>query len=83
MATFSRFQDGADSSEPYRIRVGQHLDVDCSAWLGGLAITNLDGGQAILSGALADQAALYGVLQCLRDLNVPLIEVRRGNQSDR
>ena len=79
MATFSTFQAGTDSGEPYRIRVGQHLDAACSAWFGGMAITNLDGGQAILSGALADQAALYGVLQCLRDLNVPLIEIRRGN----
>jgi hypothetical protein len=62
----------------YHIRVGQHLDCDCTDWLGGLAITNLQTGEALLSGYLVDQAALYGVLQRLRDLNVNLIEVRRG-----
>jgi hypothetical protein len=66
--------------ELYHIRVGQHLDAECSAWLGGLAITNLEGGEALLSGPLADQSALYGVLQRLRDLNVSLLDLRRGEQ---
>ena len=67
-------------SELYHIRIDQHLDPECSAWLGGLVITNLDGGEASVSGSLADQAALYGVLQCLRDLNVSLIDIRRGDR---
>ena len=45
--------------EEYQIRIGQHLDSTCSAWLAGMAITNLDGGEAILRGVLIDQAALY------------------------
>ncbi|MBI1282520.1 MAG: hypothetical protein GC179_30615 [Anaerolineaceae bacterium] len=61
----------------YQIRIGQHLDPECADWLGGLAITNLPTGEALLSGYLIDQAALHGVLQYLRDLNVPLIEVKR------
>jgi len=65
----------------YQIRVGQHLDLECSDWLAGLAITNLPTGEALLSGYLVDQAALYGVLQHLQDLNVPLIEVRREAHS--
>ena len=69
----------AVSGTPYHIRIGQHLDPECSAWLAGLAITNLAEGEAILSGTLVDQAALYGVLQCLRDLNVALIDIRRGD----
>jgi hypothetical protein len=67
--------------ELYQIRIGQHLDAECSAWLSGLKITNLEGGEAILSGSLADQAALFGVLHYLRDLNVPLLEIRRGEPS--
>lgn len=67
--------------ELYQIRIGQHLDPSCSAWLAGLAITNLEGGEAILSGSLADQSALFGVLQYLRDLHIPLIEIRRGEPS--
>lgn len=64
--------------EFYQIRIGQQLDPECSAWLAGLAITNLPEGEAVLSGYLVDQAALYGVLQCLCDLNVPLLDLRRG-----
>lgn len=78
MSTSSASPRQPIESELYHIRVGQHLDAACSDWLAGLAITNLDGGEAILSGSLADQAALYGVLQVLRDLNVPLIDIRRG-----
>jgi hypothetical protein len=68
--------------ELYQIRIGQHLDAGCSAWLAGMSITNLDGGEAILSGPLIDQAALYGVLQSLRDMNITLLDVRRTNRSD-
>lgn len=74
-------QPTASRDEVYQIRIGQHLDPECSAWLAGLEITNLPGGEAMLSGSLADQAALYGVLQFLRDLNIPLLEVRRGEPS--
>ena len=65
--------------EQYQIRIGQHLDSGCSAWLAGKTIANLDGGEAILSGLLIDQAALYGVLQSLRDMNVALLDVRRSD----
>jgi hypothetical protein len=44
-------------------------------WLASLAITNLEHGEALLSGTLADQAALYGVLARIRDLNLRLIAV--------
>ncbi len=68
------------TGQVYHIRVGQHLDPECSDWLGGLTITNIEGGEAVLSGPLVDQAALYGVLQSLRDLNVTLIEVTRPSR---
>lgn len=66
----------------YEIRVGQHLDPACSAWLAGLAITNEETGEALLRGYLPDQAALYGVLQWLRDFNIALIEFRRVEHSE-
>lgn len=80
MSMSSSSQSSASRGEFYRIRIGQHLDPEYSAWLAGLVITNLTGGEAILSGPLVDQAALYGVLQLLRDLNISLIEIRRGEQ---
>ena len=64
----------------YRIRIGEHLDPECSAWLAGMTITNLDQGEALLSGVLIDQAALYGVLQTLRDMNITLLDIRSGDQ---
>ncbi|MCC6453811.1 MAG: hypothetical protein IT328_02590 [Caldilineaceae bacterium] len=78
MNRFSASQPNASKGKQYQIRIGQHLDLECSAWLAGLAITNLEGGEAILSGLLVDQAALYGVLVSLRDLNVTLLELRSG-----
>ena len=77
MDTSSASPGQATHGELYQIRVGQHLDPECSAWLAGLTITNLAEGEAILSGYLIDQAALYGVLQCLRDLNVTLLDLHR------
>jgi hypothetical protein len=40
-----------------------------------MTITNQPNGQALLSGALADQAALHGVLIKIRDLGLPLLAV--------
>ena len=61
----------------YEIRVKGHLDSRWSAWFDGLTITNLPHGEALLSGALADQAALHGVLMKVRDLGLPLLSVNQ------
>ena len=60
----------------YEIRVKGHLDPHWSEWFGGLTITNLENGEAVLCGEIVDQAALHGVLSRVRDLNLPLIAVR-------
>lgn len=59
----------------YQIRVRGHLGDHGAAWFDGLTITNEEGGDAILEGPLADQAALYGVLIRVRDLGLPLLAV--------
>jgi hypothetical protein len=46
----------------YQIRVRGHLSDRRAAWFDGLTIENRPGGEAVLSGPLADQAALHGVL---------------------
>ena len=61
----------------YEIRVKGHLDRRWSEWFDGLEITNLENGEAALSGDIVDQAALHGVLTRVRDLGVPLVGVRR------
>ncbi len=63
--------------EFYEIWVQGHLDRERAEWFCGLSVTNTDGGAAILSGPIADQSALYGVLAKIRDLNLPLLALNR------
>jgi hypothetical protein len=62
----------------YEIRVKGHLDSRWSVWFDGLTISNLPDGEALLSGTLADQAALHGVLMKVRDLGLPLLAVNQA-----
>ena len=61
----------------WQVRVKGHLDpADRWAdWFGGLTIENQPGGEALLSGLLPDQSALYGVLNRVRDLGLILVSV--------
>jgi hypothetical protein len=61
----------------YEIRVEGHLDDHWSEWLGGMTLTRTLRGKTILTGALPDQAALYGVLMKMRDLALTLVSIRR------
>ena len=63
----------------YEIRVKGHLDRHWSDWFDGLEITNLENGEAMLSGEIVDQAALHGVLAKVRDLNLALVAVSSVN----
>jgi hypothetical protein len=58
------------------IHIRGRLDADWSEWMGGLTISYPAHDETMLSGALPDQPALYGVLARLRDLNLTLISVR-------
>ncbi len=56
------------------IQVKGHIDEHWSSWFEDLTITRAEE-ETILTGALADQAALYGVLTRLRDLGLSLQSV--------
>jgi hypothetical protein len=60
----------------YEIRVDGVLDGRWADWFDGLPVSS-DGTQTIISGLLADQPALHGVLAKVRDLGLCLISVRR------
>jgi len=62
----------------YEIRVEGHLDRAWSDWFEGLTVTPERGGTTLLSGPVADQAALHGLLRRIRDLGAPLISVNPG-----
>jgi hypothetical protein len=59
----------------YEIRVRGHLDTRWAAWFDGLTLTRDSDGTTIIDGLVADQAALHGLLQKVRDLGLPLISV--------
>ena len=64
----------------YEIRVDGHLDARWLAWFDGLQMTHLPNGETRLWGPVADQAALHGLLGLIRDLNLTLIAVIRGQE---
>ncbi len=63
--------------EFYEIRVKEHLAPSWSETFDGMQIILTPDGGTTLSGAVADQAALHGLLVRIRDLNLILISVNR------
>ena len=66
-----------DPSRPpvYQIRIEGHLGPQWTDWFGGLTVTPEDTGDTLLTGPVADQAALHGLLRRVRDLGLPLLSV--------
>jgi hypothetical protein len=64
-------------SPVYAIRLRGHLDARRARQFEGLDVTLLPEGETLLTGPIADQAALHGILARIRDLGTPLIEVRQ------
>jgi hypothetical protein len=61
----------------YEIRLTGHLDAHWTTWFDGLSVICEADGTTVISGPIADQAALHGVLQRVRDLGLPLVSVIR------
>jgi hypothetical protein len=64
--------------EEYEIHIQGHLDPQWSDWFENMTLTHNPDGTTTLAGPVVDQAALYGLLDKLRDLAVPLISVQLG-----
>ncbi len=65
----------------YEIRLQGHLDKRYRRWFEGLDWELLPDGDTRLTGAL-DAPALHGILNRIRDLNLPLLLVRQLPQHD-
>jgi hypothetical protein len=62
----------------YEITVQGVLGSRWSDWFDGLQLTSDADGRTTITGPVADQAALHGLLTKIRDLGLPLLTVRRA-----
>jgi hypothetical protein len=71
--------DKLDQPMVYQIKVKGHLGRQWTDWFEGMTITLKEGGDTLLTGPVADQAALHGLLRKVRDLGIPLISAIHVN----
>ena len=63
----------------YTIKVDGCLDRKWADWFEGMTFVHESDGTTVLCGPLADQAALHGLLNGIRDLGLALISVQQTN----
>ena len=68
---------GLADAAGYEIRLEGRLGPRWAPWFDGMSLTAADDGTTVLSGPVADQAALHGVLTRIRDLGLALVSVSR------
>ena len=66
---------GPAEGRRYEIRLGTHLAPRWATWFDGMTLTRAADGTTVLTGPVADQAALHGLLHKVRDTGLPLISV--------
>lgn len=59
----------------FQIRIKGHLSQQWADWFDNMALTLEDDGDTLLTGPVADQAALHGLIKKVRDLGMTLISV--------
>ncbi len=67
--------NNTDKTKHYHIKIQGKLDVRWQGWFDDLTIEPTVDGDTILSGMIADQAALYGILKKINNLGLTLISV--------
>ena len=80
MSTRSTGPDG--DPVRYRIRIDGHLESRWSGWFGDMQLCREPDGTTVLTGPVADQSALHGLLQLIRDLGLPLLSVTPDTPTD-
>ena len=66
----------------YQIRLRGHLDKQWADWFASMTIALTTDGDTVLTGPIADQAALHGLLKKVRDLGLPLLSVQAIESND-
>jgi hypothetical protein len=83
-------QSSAESNHPsfqisigvYEIQIKGLLDDRWREWFDGMTLEHVENGETgqeytIISGPIADQPALHGLLEKIRDLNLTLISLKK------
>ena len=68
---------GPDQPMVYQIKLKGQLDTRWTDWFGGMAVALTEDGDTLLTGPVADQAALHGLLRKVRDVGIPLVSVNQ------
>ena len=71
-----REEQGSTEGQVYQIRIKGYLDSRWSSWLGDLTMIHASDGTTVLTGLVADQPALHGLLIKVRDLGLTLLSVK-------
>ena len=86
MMTSVKHKFTLDQPATYQIKVPESLDESWSEWAGGMTITVESEGNGppvtTLTGLVADQAALQGLLRRLYSLGLPLLSVNRVDTAE-
>ena len=69
-------------STHYQIRIKGHLDERWMRWFEGFTVLQQPDSETLISGTMIDQAALFGVLNRIRDLDLELISVQQSISED-
>ncbi len=72
----TNLQPTFDTPRIYEIRLKGYLSLDWSDWFEGMTISHDEEHNTLLTGPVVDQAALFGLLDKIRDLGLPLLAVR-------
>jgi hypothetical protein len=75
MTGSTRINPNRDDAGRYEVRLKGHLDTRWAAWFDGLSLSLESDGTTTITGPVADQAALHGLLQKVRDTGLPLVSV--------
>lgn len=61
----------------YQVKIEGYLGSQWVDWFDGMSITHEEENITVLTGAIVDQSALYGLLKKLRNLGMTLISLQR------
>ena len=71
-----KFKTSEEVNMRYQIRVEGQLNSHWAHWFEGMTIDS-EGATTVITGSVADQSQLHGLLHRIRDLNLTLISVNK------